>query len=188
MSLDSIEFREVDRSRWDYFERLFEARGGPKYCWCMVWRRRPRGASRSDAQAKNQAKKDAIHGLVESGTQVGILGYLDDEPIAWCSIAPRDSYRNLGGPDDLGDGSESVWSIVCFFVPRRLRGQGMMRQLIEAAVDHAREKGATVVEAYPVDPTSPSYRFMGFVGTFESMGFREVGRAGTRRHVMRLSL
>ena len=64
----------------------------------------------------------------------------------------------------------------------------MTRLLIEAAVDHARGKGATVVEAYPVDPTSPSYRFMGFVGTFESMGFREVGRAGTRRHVMRLSL
>ena len=64
----------------------------------------------------------------------------------------------------------------------------MTRRLIGAAVDHARENGATVVEAYPVDPTSPSYLFMGFVGTFEAMGFREVGRAGTRRHVMRLSL
>ena len=84
--------------------------------------------------------------------------------------------------------TESVWSIVCFFVPRRLRGKGMTRRLIEAAVDHARENGATVVEAYPVDPTSPSYRFMGLVGTFEAMGFREVGRAGIRRHVMRLSL
>ena len=187
-TLENLEFREVDRARWDDFERLFEARGGPKYCWCMVWRRMPRGVSRSDAQAKNQAKKDAIHGFVESGTPVGILGYLDDEPVAWCSIAPRDSYRSLGGPDDPADASGSVWSIVCFFVPRRLRGKGMTRRLIGAAVDHARENGATVVEAYPVDPTSPSYLFMGFVGTFEAMGFREVGRAGTRRHVLRLSL
>ena len=184
MALENIEFREVDRARWDDFERLFESRGGPKYCWCMVWRRMPKGASRSDSQAK----KDALHGIVESGTPVGILGYLDNEPIVWCSIAPRDSYRKMGGTDDPADSSGSVWSIACFFVPRRLRGQGMTRLLIKAAVDHARKKGATVVEAYPVDPTSPSYRFMGFVGSFESMGFREVGRAGTRRHVMQLTL
>ena len=183
-ALENLDFHEVDRARWDDFELLFESRGGPKYCWCMLWRRMPRGESRSDSQAK----KDVLHALVASGTPVGILGYLDDEPVAWCSIAPRDSYRKLGGPDDPADTSGSVWSIVCFFVPRRLRGKGMTRLLIEAAVDHARENGATVVEAYPVDPTSPSYRFMGLVGTFEAMGFREVGRAGTRRHVMRLSL
>ena len=123
----------MGRARWDDLERLFEARGGPKYCWCMVWRKMTRGASRSDSQAK----KDAIHGFVESGTPVGILGYLDDEPVAWCSIAPRDSYRSLGGPDDPVDAIGSVWSIVCFFVPRRLRGKGMTRRLIEAAVDHA---------------------------------------------------
>lgn len=62
-----------------------------------------------------------------------------------------------------------------------------MRCLIGVAVEHARQKGATVVEAYPVDHDSPSYRFMGFVPTFEATGFREVGRAGSRRHVMRLS-
>ena len=64
--------------------------------------------------------------------------------------------------------------------------KGVARKLVRAAVGHAREKGATAVEAYPVDPDLPSYRFMGFVGTFDAMGFREVGRAGIRRHVMRL--
>ena len=58
--------------------------------------------------------------------------------------------------------------------------------MVKSAVVHAREKGATVVEAYPVDSDSPSYRFMGFVDIFEAMGFREVGTAGIRRHVMRL--
>lgn len=53
---------------------------------------------------------------------------------------------------------------------------------------YAREQGATVVEAYPVDPDAPSYRFMGFVPTFEEAGFSEVGRAGYRRHVMQLKL
>jgi len=55
-----------------------------------------------------------------------------------------------------------------------------------AAVEHARSRGACVVEAYPVDADSPSYRFMGFVPTFEQAGFDEVGRIGTRRHVFRL--
>ena len=95
-----------------------------------------------------------------------------------------DSYRSLGSPVDAA--GERVWSIVCFFVPRRLRLKGVARKLVRAAVDHAREMGATVVEAYPVDPDSPSYRFMGFVATFKALGFREVGRAGIRRHVMRL--
>ncbi|MDA1004136.1 MAG: acetyltransferase [Chloroflexi bacterium] len=42
-----------------------------------------------------------------------------------------------------------------------------------------------MVEAYPVDRDSPSYRFGGFVETFADAGFVEVGRAGLRRHVMR---
>jgi GNAT superfamily N-acetyltransferase len=104
--------------------------------------------------------------------------------VAWCSIAPRDTYRRLGGVE--ADGGERVWSLACFFVIRRLRGMGITARLIEAAVDHARRRGATVIEAYPVDPDSPSYRFMGFVPSFQSAGFDEVARAGTRRHVMRL--
>ena len=91
-ALENLDFREVDRARWDDLDRLFEARGGPKYCWCMLWRRMPSGESRSDSQAK----KNALHEIVDSGTPVGILGYLDDEPVAWCSIAPRDSYRKPG--------------------------------------------------------------------------------------------
>ena len=43
--MSSIEIREVDAARWSDFERLFEARGGPKYCWCMVWRRDENGKS-----------------------------------------------------------------------------------------------------------------------------------------------
>ena len=60
--------------------------------------------------------------------------------------------------------------------------------MIHTAVERAKVNGATVVEAYPVDSDSPSYKFMGLVSTFEALGFEEVGRAGTRRHVMRLFL
>jgi hypothetical protein len=63
-----------------------------------------------------------------------------------------------------------------------------MRALLQQAIAAARQAGAMALEAYPVDPDSPSYRFGGFVPFFAREGFQEVGRLGLRRHVMRLDL
>jgi GNAT superfamily N-acetyltransferase len=184
MSSLKLAFREVDHSNWDDFEQLFAARGGPKSCWCMVWRATTAEAKTTDGKSR----KAAIHSRVRDGVPIGLLGYLAAEPVAWCSIAPRTTYRPLGGPDDFGDASNAVWSLACFFIRRDLRGQGVGDQMLAAAVAHARRKGGKVLEAYPVDPDSPSYRFMGFIGLFERAGFKAISRAGSRRHVMRLSL
>ena len=179
-----LSFRAVDRETWDDFDALFESPGAPKYCWCMAWR-----ASGAEAsKIKSPERKAAMHERVNAGEPVGILGYLDGEPVAWCSIAPRATYRPLGGLEKEGEAEEDVWSLACFFLKRSVRGQGLGRQTLEAAVAHARAEGARVVEAYPVDPDSPSYRFMGFVEAFEKAGFSEVGRAGSRRHVMRMEV
>lgn len=179
--MTKLDFHEVDASRWGDFERLFESRGGPKSCWCMVWR----AGAKSN---KGEDRKIAIHRYVNNETPIGLLGYCEGEPVAWCSIAPRSSYRDLGGPSDNGICAEEVWSLVCFFIRRELRGQGLARQIIEAGVKHAHKRGATIVEAYPVESDSPSYRFMGYVETFKAAGFDEIGRVGLRRHVMRRKL
>ena len=176
--------RQVDEKRWDDLARLFEGRGGPKNCWCMVWRARGAEARRTDGRSRKAALRRRVH----AGLPIGLLAYLSDEPVAWCSIAPRSTYRPLGGPEVVDGRPQDVWSIVCFFIVRRLRRQGVMERLLTAAVEHARARGAKVVEAYPVESDSPSYRFMGFVPAFAAAGFIEVGRAGTRRHVMRLRL
>jgi GNAT superfamily N-acetyltransferase len=168
-------FREANRQTWHELERLFESRGGPKYCWCMAWR-----------QTDGASRKASLRCRVENTTPIGILGYLDGEPVAWCSIAPRSTYINLGGQEAAP--GENIWALACFFVVRRLRRQGLVAQLIEAAVKYARDNGATVVEAYPVDPESPSYRFMGYLSSFVAAGFTGIGRAGKRRHIMRLDL
>lgn len=175
--LEHLVFHEVDKNRWSDFERLFASRGSPKSCWCMVWRATPQEAKRIDGVSR----KAAMAKRIDAGVPVGLLGYIDNEPVAWCSVAPRSTYRRL--VDDDGS-DEGVWSIACFFVVRRFRGQGITHRIIRAAIEHARTHGATVVEAYPVEPDSPSYRFMGFVPVFEKAGFCEVGRAGKRRHVM----
>jgi len=150
----------------------------------MVWRATPEEARKTDGESRKAALQRRVHG----GISVGILAYLGEEPVAWCSIAPRPTYRRLGGKDEATEDPETVWSLACFFVSRQLRGKGMMQRLIRAAADHARTRGARVVEAYPVEPDSPSYRFMGFVPAFERAGFQDVGRAGRRRHVMRLGV
>lgn len=84
-----------------------------------------------------------------------------------------------------GDDKQRIWSIVCFFVSRPFRGRGMFQRMISAAEAHAALQGATLLEAYPVDPESPSYRFGGYVGAFEQAGYSRVGRKGARRYIMR---
>ena len=177
-----LSFKPVTPKTWPDFEALFESPSAPKYCWCMAWR--PMSVDRSTA--KSAERKAEMAALVERRVPVGLLGYVDGEPIAWVSIAPKQTYLRLGGPRPGPD--ENVWSLACMFVKRAHRGGELANHLIAAAVAHARKNGATTVEAYPVDADSPSYRFMGFVPAFSREGFTEVAKAGTRRHVMRLSL
>ena len=176
--LVAMDFRPVTPERWPDLARLFDGRGGPKYCWCMVWRAWPTGVERS-----RDSKRAEMERTVLSGTPVGILAYVEGEPVAWCSVAPRETYRKLGG-GDYPPGT-NVWSIVCFFVQSTQRGRGMAARLLDAACAEAAAAGADVVEGYPVDHDSPSYKFMGTCSTFLAAGFEETGRVGTRRHVMR---
>ncbi|HJR76985.1 MAG TPA: GNAT family N-acetyltransferase [Nitrospiraceae bacterium] len=175
-----LTFHEVDAARWDDFVRLFQAKGSPHYCWCMAWRATP-----DEVTLDGPGRKLAMQKRVRAGTPVGLLGYQGQEPVAWCSIAPRTTFRGLVSTDSSDNG---IWSITCFFVLRRLRRAGIAKKLLGAALRHAREHGAKLVEAYPVEADSPSYRHMGFVSMFEKAGFRQVGRQGTRRHVMQRKL
>lgn len=179
-----MKFREVDQTNWDDFVTFFEDKGCPSYCWCMAWRPLPGDRQ----QASNADRKKALGALVQQGAPIGILAYHGETPVGWCSIAPRASYTPLGGAAYEGVAEDEVWSLACFFVPRARRGDGIGKQLLSAAIKTARKRGAKIVEAYPVDPDSPSYRFMGFVPTFAQAGFTETGRAGKRRHVMHLRL
>ncbi|MBE9099842.1 GNAT family N-acetyltransferase [Vacuolonema iberomarrocanum] len=175
-----LDFHPVTADRWGDFAQLFESKGGPHNCWCMVWRN---NENRKTIPGK-VGKKSSMKNRVDQGIPVGLLAYSDNEPIAWCSIAPRDTYKSLGGDET----KDCVWSLACFFIKRTFRNMGITSQLLTAAIDYAKENGAQYVEAYPVAPDSPSYRFMGFVSTFEKAGFQFVKSAGSRRNVMLLPL
>ncbi len=145
----------------------------------MVYRAKSTGGTTA------ASRKAAMERRVRAGTPIGILGYLEGEPIAWCSVAPKSTFEHLGEVEGDTAEPDTLWSITCFFVPREYRRMGITARLIKAAVVHAKAHGARTLEAYPVAPSSPSYRFMGFVPAFERERFREVGRVGTRRHIYR---
>ncbi|WP_081413673.1 GNAT family N-acetyltransferase [Eisenibacter elegans] len=146
----------------------------------MVWRNMEKGTDR----VNKSDKKESLKNYIENEFPIGLLCYDISEPFAWCSIAPRDSYRELQGDSTL----DNVWSLVCFYIKREYRQKGITEDLIKEAINYAKDNGAKYVEAYPVDPDSPSYRFMGFKPTFANMGFDFKHKAGQRRNEMTITL
>jgi hypothetical protein len=127
----------------------------------------------------------ALAEMVRSGQPTGVLAYLAEEPVGWCSIAPRETYRALLASRviPLVEG-ERVWSVVCLFLAPAVRGGGLPLPLLEAGCSHAAASGAAVIEAYPW-PGGASYRYMGTRELYLAAGFTGVPVPPGRRPVMR---
>ena len=189
LSLDlNLVFQPVTPERWPDLEKLFGPRGAYSGCWCMFWRLRRSEFDRSSADERRAGLK----GLVDSGQIPGILAYKGDEPIAWVSLGPRETFPPLERSRTLARVDEQpVWSIVCFFVAKAYRRQGLMVKLLRGAVAYAASQGAQIVEGYPVDPpagqrvSGVAEGYMGLASAYSKAGFVEVARPSERRAVMR---
>lgn len=182
-----IRFHPVTPERWGDLERLFGPSGACSGCWCMWYR-----ITRSEwSKNSNEGNRKALKRIVDSGRVPGLLAYVDDEPAGWVSVAPREEFASLERSRVLKRMDDRpVWSIVCFFVSRAHRRQGLSRTLVKAAVDYAADQGATLVEGYPVDRApgakySAAEAFAGSPATFEREGFRQTARRSPRRLIMR---
>jgi GNAT superfamily N-acetyltransferase len=189
-----IEVHPLTAARWDDLVSLFGERGAYSGCWCMYWR-----LPRSEFDALDgPANKKRLHRLAVKGPVPGLLAYLDGEPAGWCSIAPRDEYPALERSRVYKRlDNEPVWSIVCFFMRRTARGQGLMEQMIRGAVAYAKENGARVVEAYPTDLDAQKLAgrrltgadgYMGIASVFRKAGFVEMRRASETKIIMRYEI
>jgi len=116
----------------------------------------------------------------EARSPAGFARFRRQFAVGWCQLTPRDALPWLGrmwwfqGADNL-----PVWSISCFFVRRDYRPQGIMTQLITAAVKTAKRARVSALEAYPIDTSaskSSSNIFVGTASTFARAGFKEVAR------------
>ncbi len=179
--------------RWTDLEALFGPRGACGGCWCMYWRQ-----TRSEYERfKGEANRLALQVLVKSGEIPGLIAYAQSSaeaapplPVGWISVGPRAAFSTLQRSRILKPVDDrSVWSIVCFFIKKRFRRQGLTAQLIRAALLYAGSHGAQIVEAYPVEPRTgivpDVFAYTGFPGPFIKSGFIEVARRSETRPVMR---
>lgn len=184
-----MKVKELTIETWKDFETLFGERGACGGCWCMYWRLR---SSEYDKQ-KGEGNKKAMKKLVKQNKIVGIICYKDNEPIGWCSVAPREDFIRLGNSRVLKPiDDKHVWSIVCFFVAKEFRQQGLSTEIIKKAVSFCKRKGAKIVEAYPVVPYTENmpaaFAWTGFPSAFLKAGFKEVERRSKTRPIMRYYL
>jgi GNAT superfamily N-acetyltransferase len=181
-----VDCHPLSADRWQDLETLFGPRGACGGCWCMYWRL-PR--AQFTAQ-KGEGTKQALQHVVARGEIVGLLAYVKGQPVGWCAIAPRESYPVLARSRILKRVDEApVWSVVCFFVSKGFRGQGLTTALLRAAVDYARQQGARVIEGYPIEPKNPRvpavFAWTGLASAFRQAGFMEVLRRSETRPIMR---
>jgi GNAT superfamily N-acetyltransferase len=183
--LPNLQYHPVTTERWSDIERLFGKHGACSGCWCMWWR-----LTRSQfAKQAGEKNRLALKGIVDSGEVPGLLAYVDGQPVAWCSLEPREAYPSLERSRTLKRVDDKpVWSIVCFFVAMPFRGRGLMVPFLGAAVEYAKEQGAKIVEGYPVEPQkrlSASSGYTGVVSAYRKAGFAEVERRTAHQPIMR---
>jgi GNAT superfamily N-acetyltransferase len=164
--------------RWDDFASFMVPRKpGGGGCVCMAYR---------NSSLDMPGRIATMRSLCESEPGPGVLVYVDGEVAGWCSVAPKSTYRALVNSRTIPHvDDEQAWSVVCFVVRPGFRRRGLMHDLLDGAVEHARGYGATVLEGYPAEPEGERIdQISAYVGTthlFEEHGFKRVVLTKGRR-------
>jgi ribosomal protein S18 acetylase RimI-like enzyme len=180
-------------------QTVFGERGSAAYCQCQRYKLAPKEAFRKFPVAERQERLEAqTHcGHPGAGQTSGLVAYLDGEPVGWCAVEPRTAYPSLvrvyrtpweDRDEDKTD--PTAWAVTCIVVRVGYRRRGIAHALAKAAVEHAKARGARVVERYPmrtdVGEVTWDEIHVGTEGMFAVAGLKEVSRPGKRRLVMRL--
>jgi GNAT superfamily N-acetyltransferase len=186
----NFKVQPVNKKNWNQFVELFGERGACANCWCMYYR-----LSKTDFNSGkiNDGNKNLMKEIIWNGKPAGLLGFLENKPVAWCAFAPREDFSRLERSrvhkriDD-----EMVWSIPCFFIHKNYRRSGLSSLLLKGAIEYAKGEGIKIIEAYPTIPTQDklpdSFAWIGFYKTFDRIGFRIVDRTSKNRPMVRYYL
>ncbi|MYR56785.1 GNAT family N-acetyltransferase [Streptomyces sp. SID625] len=178
---------------WPAVSEFFEPKGLVENCWCTYFRM----TSKERSGCGTAARRDRLRDLVTSGERVGVLGSVDGVPAGWLGAGPRAAFPRLRGSRAAklieGDDPERIWSVVCLYLAREHRHRGLVKVLVDRAVQWAREEKAEFIEAFPEDDRDPGaafdrHSFHGRVSTFESCGFTVVEPRLQRRALVRKDL
>lgn len=190
----TVEVVPLTIERWPALEDLFGPQGACYGCWCTYFRLPP-AKRRAGTRETNKAH---LMSRVEAGPPPGLIALEGGVAIGWMQIGPRadvpewNNARRVSAPLDGEDvADQRAWAISCFFVRSRVRGRGLSHRLVEAGIRYARENGARVLDACPMDQAKQSKSVGLFVGStrvFEAAGFRNVALRRPGRPLMRLEL
>ena len=149
----ALDIRPLTPDRIPDLATLFDQGGDPKWCWCTYFRVRGRDWSNSTA-AENRASSSRrppdgttrrscagprrVPG--RDGRRLGQPRLRARTTSGWPT--PRSWPRSTTRRSGRSCASSSV---------ARSRGQGVADALLDAAIAYARDHGATILEAYPVD-------------------------------------
>jgi predicted GNAT family acetyltransferase len=177
---------------WPAFEDLFGKQGACYGCWCTHFRLPPAVRREND----KQRNKDHIRARIEAGPAPGLLAFDGDRAVGWMQIGPRadvPEWNNAGRvsaplqPDHGAD--QGVWAISCFFIRSAARGRGLSHRMVAEGIKFARQNGARLLEACPIDQSKDSRSIGLFVGStrvFEKAGFARVAERKAGRPLVRL--
>lgn len=127
----------------DFAAFMVPRKPGAGGCVCMAYR---------DARLDMPGRIARMRAECSREPGPGVLAYAGQTPAGWCSVAPKASYRRLLRSRTIPhlDEDRDPWSVVCFVVRAGYRKQGLMHDLLDGAVAHARASGAALVEGSPV--------------------------------------
>ena len=189
----ALDIQPLTRKRWKDLEMLFNGPGGSQVrgCWCMYYRRSG-STPKPPGMTYAERNKCELKALVDKGIVPGLIGYRDGEPVAWVSLGPRDDYRKLErSPVMKAVDDKPVWSVICFYTAKHVRGEGLSAQMLAGAADYARAHGVALLEAYPVDKPArgaDDNMWFGAKAMYDRAGYKEVARRKPTRPIVRKAL
>jgi GNAT superfamily N-acetyltransferase len=198
--MDEIALLPANEAGCEDLQTVFGTRGAGAYCQCQRYKLQPKEAfSKFPVEERARRLREQTHcGEAGAETTSGLVAYVDGEPVGWVAVEPRPAYIGLlrayrvpweGREEDRTD--DTVWAVTCLFVRAGYRGRGIIHALAQAAVDHARRRGARALEAYPLI-TQPGQVIawdeihVGTRSIFAAAGLTEIIQPTIRRVVMRI--
>ena len=196
---DGIRVLPANKASWEDIQQVFGTRGAAAVCWCQRYKLAPReGFASFPRQERAHRLRDQTNaGRPAARETTGLVAYLGNEAVGWCAVEPRAAYDGLlrvyrtpweGRNEDRHD--PGVWAVMCVLVRAGYRKRGIAYALAQAAVEHARSRGARALEAYPMRTEAGEITWdeihVGAQSIFAAAGMTEVSRPGKRRVVMRV--
>ena len=128
----------------DYFQ-VHSAANGTDWCFCSAWWVPTwEGWSKRTAEANLDIRQEHF----TQGNFDGYLFYVEDQPVGWCQVGPRDRLEKLRTAYDLSPDPE-VWAFSCFLLTPAYRGRGLAHTFLESVLADLSRQGIRRVQAFP---------------------------------------